>query len=153
MAHTYSYAEAEVVERPLEKVQHNHRSLVPLCSVEVKSFMIYLSSNNTTPKKGPKKTTHKARGRAHKKYKLGVDAIKTLSNNMNAYAFVSLIFCLVLQAGHFVVASEAVESSSSTKTLDGYDYPNLYDESIPMLWASKLVYSFAKLVQAGREGK
>ena len=72
---------------------------------------------------------------------------------MNAYAFVSLIFCLVLQAGHFVVASEAIESSSSTKTLDGYDYPNLYDESIPMLWASSLVYSFATLVQAGREGK
>lgn len=71
---------------------------------------------------------------------------------MNAYAFVSLICCLILQAGHFVLATEeAVESS--TKSFGGYDYPNLYDESIPMLWTSKLVYSFAKLLEAGRAGK
>eukprot|EP00573_Skeletonema_grethae_P012825 CAMPEP_0201694300 /NCGR_PEP_ID=MMETSP0578-20130828/6621_1 /ASSEMBLY_ACC=CAM_ASM_000663 /TAXON_ID=267565 /ORGANISM="Skeletonema grethea, Strain CCMP 1804" /LENGTH=385 /DNA_ID=CAMNT_0048179969 /DNA_START=8 /DNA_END=1165 /DNA_ORIENTATION=+ len=30
---------------------------------------------------------------------------------------------------------------------------NLYDESLRMLWASSLVYSFAKLLQAGRAGK
>ena len=33
-----------------------------------------------------------------------------------------------------------------------YVYPNLYDEAIPMLWASKLVYSFAKLVEEYRKG-
>ncbi len=30
---------------------------------------------------------------------------------------------------------------------------NLYDESLRMLWCSKLVYSFASLLEAGREGK
>jgi len=43
--------------------------------------------------------------------------------------------------------------ASSSKSFGGYDYPNIYDEARPMLWASKLVYSFADLVEAGRSGK
>jgi hypothetical protein len=36
---------------------------------------------------------------------------------------------------------------------DGYEYANLYDEAIPMLWASKLMYAFALVVRAGRSGE
>ena len=43
--------------------------------------------------------------------------------------------------------------ASSSKSFGGYDYPNIYDESLPMLWASKLVYTFADLVEQGRSGK
>lgn len=39
------------------------------------------------------------------------------------------------------------------KTHSGYDYPNIYDESMPMLYSSQLVYAFAELVKAGRTGK
>eukprot|EP00985_Skeletonema_marinoi_P023334 scaffold15489_cov187-Skeletonema_marinoi.AAC.1 len=71
---------------------------------------------------------------------------------MKTYTFVSFVFGLIFQAGPFVLAKEAGALASSTKSFGGYDYPNLYDEAMPMLWASKLVYSFAKLLEAGREG-
>lgn len=71
---------------------------------------------------------------------------------MKTYTFVSFVFALIFQAGPFVLATEAGALASSTKSFGGYDYPNLYDEAMPMLWASKLVYSFAKLLEAGREG-
>eukprot|EP00956_Cyclotella_meneghiniana_P018231 scaffold30228_cov75-Cyclotella_meneghiniana.AAC.3 len=68
------------------------------------------------------------------------------------YAFLSLFFGFILQPGHFfALATDAVDSS--LKAFEEYDYPNLYDESIPMLWASRLVYSFAHLLKAGREGE
>eukprot|EP00956_Cyclotella_meneghiniana_P026445 scaffold57154_cov41-Cyclotella_meneghiniana.AAC.1 len=72
---------------------------------------------------------------------------------MHVYAFLSLfLFGFILQAGHFfALATDAVDSS--LKALEEYEYPNLYDESIPMLWASRLVYSFAHLLKAGREGE
>ena len=51
---------------------------------------------------------------------------------------------------------EVVESEPEVEieTIEAgtYEYPNLYDESIPMLWASKLVYSFASLLKEGRAG-
>eukprot|EP00985_Skeletonema_marinoi_P023332 scaffold15488_cov72-Skeletonema_marinoi.AAC.1 len=68
---------------------------------------------------------------------------------MKTYTFVSFVFALIFQAGPFVLATEAGALASSTKSFGGYDYPNLYDEAMPMLWASKLVYSFAKLLEAG----
>lgn len=76
-----------------------------------------------------------------------------------------LALALIVQVGLFVQANEAPLVSSSSvggtavatrkgmKSFGGYDYPNVYEESIPMLWASKLVYAFADLVEAGRDGK
>ena len=64
-------------------------------------------------------------------------------------AFLSISLALIVQLGCFVHSTEAL----APKSFGGYDYPNLYDESIPMLWASRLVYSFAELLKAGRSGK
>lgn len=64
-------------------------------------------------------------------------------------AFVIFVLALIAQVGNFVVHA----TESEARTLKSYDYPNLYDESIPMLWASRLIYSFAVLLEAGREGK
>mmetsp|Transcript_7298 Transcript_7298/g.10658 ORF Transcript_7298/g.10658 Transcript_7298/m.10658 type:complete len:429 (+) Transcript_7298:160-1446(+) len=72
---------------------------------------------------------------------------------MKTFAFVSLFLSLVLHAGRFASTEALAVGPSTKKSFGGYDYPNLYDESIPMLWSSKLVYSFAKLLEAGREGK
>mmetsp|Transcript_2442 Transcript_2442/g.3484 ORF Transcript_2442/g.3484 Transcript_2442/m.3484 type:complete len:436 (+) Transcript_2442:154-1461(+) len=47
----------------------------------------------------------------------------------------------------------ALGAKSGMKTHSGYDYPNIYDESMPMLYSSQLVYAFAELVKAGRTGK
>jgi len=65
--------------------------------------------------------------------------------------FLSIALALIVQVGYFVHSTEAL--ASSPKSFGGYDYPNLYDESIPMLWASSLVYTFAELLEAGRSGK
>eukprot|EP00551_Chaetoceros_affinis_P014403 CAMPEP_0203688568 /NCGR_PEP_ID=MMETSP0091-20130426/1233_1 /ASSEMBLY_ACC=CAM_ASM_001089 /TAXON_ID=426623 /ORGANISM="Chaetoceros affinis, Strain CCMP159" /LENGTH=437 /DNA_ID=CAMNT_0050558103 /DNA_START=118 /DNA_END=1431 /DNA_ORIENTATION=- len=77
--------------------------------------------------------------------------------------FFVFISVLIAQRGLFVLASDGandvkpltavVGTKSGTKTHYGYDYPNIYDESIPMLWSSKLVYAFADLVEAGRAGQ
>ncbi len=72
---------------------------------------------------------------------------------MKIFAFASLFLSLVLHAGHFTSTEALAAVPSTKKSSGGYDYPNLYDESIPMLWTSKLVYSFATLLKAGREGK
>ncbi len=72
---------------------------------------------------------------------------------MKAFTFVSLFLTLVLHAGRFASIEALAVGPSTKKSFGGYDYPNLYEETIPMLWTSKLVYSFACLLKAGREGK
>jgi len=50
-------------------------------------------------------------------------------------------------------ASAAASMRGGMKSFGGYDYPNVLEESLPMLWSSKLVYAFADLVEAGRAGE
>lgn len=65
-----------------------------------------------------------------------------------------IFLSFILQIGFAVCAADALPAkTSAAKTFGGYEYPNLYEEAIPMLWASKLVYAFADLLEAGRTGK
>ena len=45
------------------------------------------------------------------------------------------------------------DEASATMKITCNDYPNVFDESIIMLWMSKLVYAFADLVKAARAGE